>query len=814
LRFSHKLNTAIIFALIIFFQSSCSDSNNSESTDYSEITTTYNTPLEFSISSGAFSGGTYTLVYGPNGMKVDNDGNISWTALSPLFGKRTEFNWGVNFETEFGSTLIEGKINIIDNQRKPPLTRSGIEIPRNNEGMIIGDFDNSGTNEILVTDSYKRLFTLNFNGIDYVQEWFYPFDLTADEHTIYSLHAYDIDNDSNAEFFIGTDASYANVRKSKLVKIDGNTKDIVNEITTQSETIFSIKVADVTGNNSPDLITLVGSDYTDTYKVQVRNPLTLELIWESGLLNHGISLAVGNVDNDNYNEIVTSGGFVYSYNGSTFVNKWMYAPGFGHSVAIGDLENDQLNEIIGSSVNSAIEVFDAISKTKIAELLSNDTYGNTIIKTADLNYDGRDEIIVGANSYGQIKAYSYNSLESPSLNSTLTIVSPGHGGSTSLTIGDVDNDNQLEIIWGTGAGSSGGDSLVVASSLADIEWTNTLPGQLDGPFIGGELLNLGTNDIGLIFGSGTSDNGYKGSYLINFNQTLGILTYSNELDSNWDEHISLTVTDYDLDGIDEVFVSTSNVYTPYVSAFNFGSNLKEWESTEITGASIATVKADVNNDSHDDLITITVEGYLYVFDPFNSIILWSSYFPNSYGLDVAVSDLNNNGENEIVAVFNNRIDIYSKDVVLGYKLMKTLSFDKTFFLGEFNVSIGDIDADGNPEIITARESNNYVYTVTVYDSELSEISNFNVDGNITNIAYEDYGTGVKNLVLGVTTDDYIYAYGVSYFSIVDPFNGKEITRSPLITGIPSLNSIHYVDVNNDGIKEMSYGTHNSMNVTR
>jgi len=59
---------------------------------------------------------------------------------------------------------------------------------------------------------------------------------------------------------------------------------------------------------------------------------------QSGVLNGGTSMAIGNVDNDLALEIVTSDGFVFD--GANHQNQWAYGPGFGSIIDVGDVNGD------------------------------------------------------------------------------------------------------------------------------------------------------------------------------------------------------------------------------------------------------------------------------------------------------------------------------------------------------------------------------------------------------------------------------------------------------------------------------------------
>jgi hypothetical protein len=88
---------------------------------------------------------------------------------------------------------------------------------------------------------------------------------------------------------------------------------------------------------------------------------------------------------------------------------------------------------------------------------------------------------------------------------------PEHGV-TKVTIGDVDNDGVVDLLWGAGATSSGPDYLYVANTTGghDIKWQNL---DLEGPFLGPAIGELdGDGQPELVICSTSSDAGYSGGY--------------------------------------------------------------------------------------------------------------------------------------------------------------------------------------------------------------------------------------------------------------------------------------------------------------
>ena len=131
----------------------------------------------------------------------------------------------------------------------------------------------------------------------------------------------------------------------------------------------------------------------------------------------------------------------------------------------------------------------------------------------NIDGDAAKEIVVGDNQWGNVTAYDYD-VEHNTVAIALQSNSQDHGV-TSIGAGDIDHDGRLELVWGSGASSSGADRLVVAgrnppTNAFGVEWINDDPIQLDGPFVGGELAGTSQLPPAPLFASPRTNSGYAG----------------------------------------------------------------------------------------------------------------------------------------------------------------------------------------------------------------------------------------------------------------------------------------------------------------
>ncbi|MBU0706799.1 VCBS repeat-containing protein [Patescibacteria group bacterium] len=197
-------------------------------------------------------------------------------------------------------------------------------------------------------------------------------------------------------------------------------------------------------------------------KVQIYDSqgfLSKEFYPYSTSYNSGINLAVGDIEGNGKMEIVTGTGFgggphvrIFDYQGNLKHPGWFaYAEHFrgGVNVELGDVDGDGRDEIItgaGHTGGPHVRIFNG-SGEFINHFFAYDQYfrGGVDVATADLNNDGRDEIITGAGPGGGPHVRI--------LNQRGEMVFPGffafdqnYRGGLKVTAADIDDDNQVDIV--------------------------------------------------------------------------------------------------------------------------------------------------------------------------------------------------------------------------------------------------------------------------------------------------------------------------------------------------------------------------------
>ncbi|GEJ57761.1 FG-GAP-like repeat-containing protein [Anaeromyxobacter diazotrophicus] len=759
--------------------------------------------VSFQLTASSVDGsqpGAFALEYGPAGMTVSPAGLVSWPASLPMFDRSLDVHYAVTLAGS-PTSRFTGTLQVVDPARQPPLYRTGIEIPVWHSGLRVADLDGDGRAEMLVA-SGSGLYELARSGSGYAQRWAYPFS-PGDTDTVQAVAVRDLDGDGKPEIFFSTG--------DLVVELDGASRREVGRY--ESGGAFAcrdLELADVDRDGAVELVCLGAAStyaYETAGKVVVFDAKTLAVRWQTASLSSiGGTLAVGDVDGDAALEIVTSGGYVFD--GITQQNEWAYGPGFGRAVGVGDLDGDGVAEIVGMQDWNAFDIFSAVLKSPLKEGTGFDF---DALLVADLDGDGRAEILIGDGQWGNVTAYRYD--RSSNALSTLFQINSQNHGVTSLGVGDVDGDGANEFVWGSGATSSGEDSFVIAGldPTIAVEWTNTNPNELDGPFVGARPAHLGAGADRLLFAVASTNSSYDGTRVIALDPATGLFQVSQELGTNWNRRAALDVADYDGDGVDEVLLGTSALYDGYFTAFDFSAGAAEWTSAKLTNVAVAAVThADLNGDGYADLVAVTGDGYVRAHDVKHQALLWTSTGLGSNGVDVAVADLDADGSPEIVALASGRVVVYRRTA----GTVAWIEAASQAVTGGAALLVGDADGDGTPEIYVLQSTYGGA-TVLRFSAALVALGSLSLDAPVQSLHLEDLGYGRKNLVVSVGSPG---AYPTTTtrprLVALDPLTGAEIWRSPTLWGTVPNHSLSYVDVNGDGRRELAFGTTYGMYLTR
>jgi hypothetical protein len=290
----------------------------------------------------------------------------------------------------------------------------------------------------------------------------------------------------------------------------------------------------------------------------------------------------------------------------------------------------------------------------------------------------------------------------------------------------------------------------------------------------------------------------------------GEVESSGELGTNWAGSSAIAVADYDNDNIDELFLGSANLYAGYFAAYDFAAESVEWQSPQFQSEqAFAAKSADMNGDGFADLVGLTSGGYIEIHDVHAQSLIWRSTRLGG-SIALAVSDLDNDGDDEIIVALQDRIVIYGK-ALLGMTYLERASIAHS---GATDLVAADLDGDSEQEIYVLGGPYWYATsTLNVFDADLQLVRSVPLGTRAIALFVEKSGFARKNLLLSVAGDYYPSATNAELWAI-DPVTGADVWRSPPLSGTVPRNGVQFVDVDGDGVDEISFGTTWGMHHTR
>ena len=762
----------------------------------------YGAPLTFQLTATDPDGDAvppFELEYGPAGFSVDSAGLVSWTPGGPLFERRTDVNWAVRLHG-MPAARLAGTITVLDPARQVPLARTNPGIPVGNTAIDVQDFDGTGVAQALIGAS-RSVYLLGKTGGTFGQTWAYPFDL-GQNAPIAAVASGDVDGDGHREIFFASGPF--------VVKLDGLTRREVARFGAATASggvpagpyCTALRYADLDLDGHGELVCL-GLDspgFGSAGRVYVLDAATLQLLWKTPSATLGGSLAVGNVDADPALEIVTSAGFVFD--GATQQNEWAYGPGFGTAIDIGDVMGDGVGKIVGTNSGVAARVFDAVLKAPILDVTGSSISGESALRVADLDGSAPAAIVVGDGQWGNVTAFRYDSV-THGAKVVAQVPVPGDGVSA-IGVGDLDGSGTRSFVFGSDYYSSGRDylDLVHWNTPSSVLWEGPAPAQLDGPFYGAQLARLSASSKQLVYLTPGSQSGYGGSRLLAMDPATGAVTVSAEVDSNWSRDSGFSAGDVLGTGVDQLLLSTSNLYTNYFAAFDLAAGARKWSSPTTSGQGVAIAHADLNQDGIDDFIGLTSDGHVQAWDVAHQTLIWGSDALGS-GQDLAVADLDGDHVPELLALTADHLLVFTAG-------SGTYRQTASYAVSGTQLLVADTDGDTRPEVYVLASSFGAGGTIYQLDNTLKLLNSWPMQG-ASALALERSAFGRKNLV--VATGD-TFGGAPSLLRIVDPSSGKLVWSSPPLAGLVPRASISFCDPAGTGALRLAWGTSTGMFVTR
>lgn len=409
------------------------------------------------------------------------------------------------------------------------------------------------------------------------------------------------------------------------------------------------------------------------------------------------SVRVGQVNNDDYVELVLSTGVVYQAIENSYSELWRSATEFGDWIELGNIDGDNQLEIIGVDSWSHYRATDVIEQAIVWE---EDNFDTNVFRLVDVTGDDIPEIVLGDGQWGNVHAHDIKTREL-----VWSISNPEHGV-TNVLVFDGDNDSNLEVFWGAGYTSSGGDYLFAYDlTHQEREWQSL---DVSGPFAATAMGDLDHDGkLELVFASWESDSGYEDGliYIVDAKSfQIKHITDGNFFDRlTWTGIHDIAIENVDDDAQLEILVTTGRVYNGALYVIDGKSYEKENEVVLDSGSVLYAIETyDVDDDGMPEIITGAGKEhsgspgtFVYAINVDDATTQWISpaiTFGWTDTTDIHVADTDADAEVEILAV-NENITVLNRNSGLAHHLIN----------GDFKaVATVQHDSDAALEILAAK----------------------------------------------------------------------------------------------------------------
>jgi len=401
---------------------------------------------------------------------LDNDGD-----LDVVTGSRTGEDYEViawrNGGTPFSSAWTQSDVG------------ASTDVVRS---VAVGDLDNDGYLDIVTgsgSDENFEVIVWQNDGVPFGGTWTQR-DVGASVDDVYSVAVGDLDNDGDLDIVSGS--GLAENYEVIAWENDGTPFDdawTLHDVgTTSTDDVYSVAVGDLDHDGDLDIVS--GSLWGDVIAWQ-NDGAPFDGTWTPcnvGASTDNVwSVAVGDLDNDGDLDIVSGSGSGEDYeviawgnDGTPFSGTWPQndvgaSTDDVNSVAVGDLDNDGCLDIVSGSGSG--EDYEVIAwenggipfvGTWTQRDVGASTSGVNSVALGDLDSDGDLDVVTGSS---WPEDYEVIAWQNTLAHGDLSFGPAGNdvGASTdhvsSVAVGDLDNDGDLDVVSGSGSGE---DSEVIA----------------------------------------------------------------------------------------------------------------------------------------------------------------------------------------------------------------------------------------------------------------------------------------------------------------------------------------------------------------
>jgi hypothetical protein len=565
---------------------------------------------------------------------------------------------------------------------------------------------------------------------------------------------------------------------------------------TQSGTYrFRLSVYDGQSYGSDDTMDIIVTP------VAASSPTMLQEQWQYGLYGTSIGsagLLTADLDGDGTREIIASaapGGFgsnTFWYivnNASGAYEQIWRSKQYGTTIVkllLTDLTGDGKDDIVVGLADGTVYLYDGPTRQELRKLKT--TSSLTALAVADLDGDGKKELVTSDGIGIAVYAADGSGL----------LWSLASGGGNSIAVGNLDKDAALEIV----TTATGGKGYVIDGVSHAIEWEyiNSFGSRV-------ALADLDNDGMEEIVGAAAW---YKIT-VFDADRKTPAWEAAARLDI-----ASLLIADVDGDGVLEILYGDAQGGTTH--AIDTGTKTEKWSIYCSDSGVSGIALGDVDGDGAQEVLwgaggNSTGADHLYVANPITKTVKWQSMHVDGPLSAVAVGDVDDDGEDEIVMVSFESDSGYGEGIIHIFNARThALEFQQKLgtmdWMGVRSVKIGDVDNDGKTEFVV---TTGYVYDgfIRVYDgaSHTLKRQSASYSGNyFSALAVGDVDGDGKTEIVAGQGREHTGATG-SYLIVFDGATLQEKWRSvDMGSGWGGIYDIKLADLDGDGHTEIIAST--------